>query len=121
MSLEGTASTPSTLRGKINTLDTKVINAYDLAVKNGFKGTEAEWLASLNGEPGVPGQSSYEIALKHGFKGTEAEWLASLNGEPGVVDENGYVLKDQTTGKKYKLYVSDGKLRMAESEDQQCL
>ena len=30
-------------------------SAYDVAVRNGFTGTEEEWLASLKGEPGEPG------------------------------------------------------------------
>ena len=30
-------------------------SAYEVAVENGFSGTEAEWLASLKGEPGAPG------------------------------------------------------------------
>lgn len=55
MSLEGVASAENLLRGKINSLNTLVINAYDLAVKNGFEGTEAEWLASLKGDKGDVG------------------------------------------------------------------
>ena len=30
-------------------------SAYEIAKENGFSGTEAEWLASLKGEPGSPG------------------------------------------------------------------
>lgn len=30
--------------------------AYDIAVENGFVGTEAQWLASLQGEDGIIGQ-----------------------------------------------------------------
>ena len=83
-------------------------SAYEVAVANGFIGTEAEWLASLQGEdgppgvdgppgedgedgtdgapgaPGTPGASAYAIAIANGFVGTEAEWLASLEGPPGV-------------------------------------
>lgn len=33
-------------------------SAYDVAVANGFVGTEAEWLASLQGEDGAPGPSA---------------------------------------------------------------
>jgi len=33
-------------------------SAYEIAVRNGFTGTEAEWLASLEGEPGKPGQDA---------------------------------------------------------------
>lgn len=31
-------------------------SAYEIAVENGFQGTETEWLASLKGAPGTPGQ-----------------------------------------------------------------
>ena len=31
------------------------LSAYEIAVKNGFEGTEQEWLASLKGEPGKDG------------------------------------------------------------------
>lgn len=51
MSLEGNA-TGQTLVGKINKCDMLTISAYGIAVKNGFEGTEAEWLASLKGEKG---------------------------------------------------------------------
>lgn len=33
-------------------------SAYQIAVGNGFTGTEAEWLASLKGEPGPPGENA---------------------------------------------------------------
>lgn len=61
-------------------------SAYELAVADGFEGTEAEWLASLQGQPGGaggPGPSAYEVAVANGFVGTEAEWLTSLKGDPG--------------------------------------
>lgn len=48
MSLEGNA-TAKTLRGTINSLDVLVIDAYGVAVRNGFEGTEKEWLESLKG------------------------------------------------------------------------
>ena len=40
------------LQGAINPFNTYHTDAYAIAVKNGFNGTEAEWLASLRGEPG---------------------------------------------------------------------
>lgn len=52
MSLQGSASTESVLRGRINKVDVITIDAYAVAVRNGFEGTEAEWLASLKGEKG---------------------------------------------------------------------
>lgn len=43
------------LRGRINSIDTLILSAYAIAVKNGFEGTEEEWLASLKGEKGDKG------------------------------------------------------------------
>jgi len=34
-------------------------SAYEVAVRNGFEGTEAEWIASLNGATGKDGLSIY--------------------------------------------------------------
>lgn len=63
-------------------------SAYEIAVANGFVGTEQEWLDSLVGADstvaGPPGDSAYQVALDNGFVGTEAEWLASLEGEDGA-------------------------------------
>ena len=62
-------------------------SAYEVAVNGGFVGTEAEWLASLQGADGgagVDGASAYEVAVNGGFVGTEAEWLASLQGADGA-------------------------------------
>ncbi len=59
-------------------------NAYELAVDNGFVGSEIEWLASLVGQAGEDGMSAYEIAVNHGFIGDEAAWLLSLKGADGA-------------------------------------
>src|SRR5690606_3664895 len=66
------------------------LSAYQIAVNNGFVGTEVEWLASLqgingvDGANGIDGLSAYQIAVNNGFSGTEAQWLASLQGANGV-------------------------------------
>ena len=92
----------------VNGIDGK--SAYEIAVANGFIGTESEWLESLkgsdgrdgidgkdgadgqpgkngiDGDPGADGtdgKSAYIIAVEHGFTGTETEWLASLKGADG--------------------------------------
>lgn len=92
-------------------------SAYEIALENGFVGTETEWLESLkgldgkdgiNGKDGSDGQdgingadgkSAYIIAVEHGFTGTETEWLASLKGADGKdapeVDLSNYATKDQ--------------------------
>jgi hypothetical protein len=51
MSLEGSATPGQTLKGRVNAVDVLTISAYGIAVKNGFKGTEEEWLQSLYSNP----------------------------------------------------------------------
>lgn len=48
------------------------LSAYDLAVKNGYKGTIGDWLESLQGK------SAYELAVENGFEGSLDDWLNSL-------------------------------------------
>ena len=55
-------------------------SAYDIAVKNGFKGTEKEWLASLKGQDGDDGSSLdidaiYEKAKENGYEGDYLTFL----------------------------------------------
>ena len=55
----------------------EIVNAYDIAVKNGFVGTEQEWLQSLKGENGqdaadITIQDAYEAAQANGFQGSRA-------------------------------------------------
>lgn len=71
-------------------------SAYELAVENGFKGTEQQWLGSLKGEKGETGndgKSSYQLAIANGYEGTEKQWLASLKGNRG---DDGYTPKRGT-------------------------
>lgn len=60
-----------------------VISAYDIAVQNGFVGTEEEWLLSLRGKNGDDGQdldakALYETAKKEGFLGTFLDFCKEL-------------------------------------------
>lgn len=83
-------------------------SAYEVALRNGFAGTEAEWLESLvgpegpvggssggagqDGADGQDGASAYEVAVANGFAGTQAQWLDSLrgvDGRDGVDGRNG--------------------------------
>ena len=78
-------------------------SAYELAVENGYTGTELEWLASLAGEAGkagADGKSAYELAVENGYKGTEAQWLDSLIGAAGKDGANGKDGKDGAQGAK---------------------
>ncbi len=45
-------------------VDASGLSAYDLAVKSGFLGTQADWLASLKGEPGEDGQAASAAELE---------------------------------------------------------
>lgn len=91
-------------------------SAYEIAVDNGFEGTEEEWLASLRVT--TPGKSAYEIAVDNGFEGTEAEWLESLNvSVPTTVrnTETSYsVNADGKTVLTVKLTMSDGSVQTKE-------
>ena len=73
-------------------------SAYEIAVDNGYPGTETEWLLSLIGAAGAVGpsgangKSAYEIAVDNGYPGTEAEWLESLIGQNGNNGMSAYQL-----------------------------
>lgn len=95
--------TPQGLIGSTNAAPKSVIgpegpegrSAYQIAVENGFLGSELEWLLSLRGRPGImgapglTGASAYQIARKHGFKGTELQWLSTLQGVDGRDGKDG--------------------------------
>ena len=53
MSLTGYTATDKMLRGKISGADVLYIDAYQLAVQNGYKGTIDEWLQSFKGKDGI--------------------------------------------------------------------
>lgn len=55
----------------------EIINAYDIAVKNGFVGTEQEWLQSLKGENGADGEDLdiLKVYEASGFEGTLLEFI----------------------------------------------
>ena len=48
------------MRGKINYTDVIYIDAYAVAVRNGFEGTEEEWLESLKGADGKDGEDGID-------------------------------------------------------------
>jgi hypothetical protein len=88
-------------------------SAYELAVDQGFSGTESQWLESLkkgpagpqgqpgkDGKNGIDGKSAYELAKEQGFKGTESEWLKSLVGPEGPQGPQGLPGKDGHDGEQ---------------------
>jgi hypothetical protein len=84
---------PQNIKGDRGTDGTNGQSAYQAALANGFVGTQAEWLASLQG---VDGQNAYQVAVANGFVGTQAAWLASLEGAPG--DPGTFDCAQMTTG-----------------------
>ena len=87
-------------------------SAYEIAVENGYKGTEEEWLESLKGDKGdsgikgQTGKSAYEIAVENGFVGTEKDWLDSLKGINGSNGTNG--LNGSNGKSAYEIAVDNG-------------
>ena len=55
-------------------------SAYEVAVKNGFDGTESEWLESLKGEPGVPGEKG-----EPGKDGVSPDSVTYAEATPGTL------------------------------------
>lgn len=59
-------------------------SAYDIAVKNGFTGTETEWLESLNGTNGINGKDGQDVTItdiyntmvENGYDKTLEEFIA---------------------------------------------
>jgi len=82
-------------------------SAYQSAVTGGFVGTEAEWVATVEGvegptgpqgptgpagptgSQGPQGDSAYQSALNTGFSGTEAAWITSVQGVEGPAGDTG--------------------------------
>lgn len=59
---------------------TSTLSAYELAVKNGFEGTEEQWLLSLKGKDGADGadlkiKDIYDEAVLNGFDGSYMDFL----------------------------------------------
>lgn len=67
------------------------ISAYEIAVKNGFEGTEEEWLLSLKGKdgsdaPALTFEDLYETAKKAGYTGTLLDFCLQVGVD--VVEDN---------------------------------
>lgn len=50
-------------------------SAYEEAVRQGYLGSEMDWLDTLKGK------DAYQIACDYGYKGSKEEWLESFNGK----------------------------------------
>ena len=62
------------------------ISAYDIAVKNGYQGTEEQWLESLRGQDGEDGKDGqdltasdlYETAKANGYEGSYLDFCKDI-------------------------------------------
>lgn len=70
----GALSTKHVMDGTLNNVALRGYSAYQIAVNEGFKGTEQEWLESLKGDKGDEGRTAYDYALEGGYVGTEEEF-----------------------------------------------
>lgn len=89
-------------QGRINRLSVLCIDAYGVAVKNGYKGTVEEWLASLKGEKGESGAVAFDALTPEqieqlrgkpftyeDFTPEQLEGLKGDKGDPGEKGEKG--------------------------------
>lgn len=84
--LKGNIATKGALKGNLHAVygkDGK--SAYEIALDNGFEGTETEWLESLHGEKGDKG----DIGEAFTYEDFTQEQLASLKGDKGDRGEKG--------------------------------
>lgn len=88
------------------------LSAYDIAVKNGFKGTEEEWLESLRGEDGKDGEDAVGgVTVSDNTKYINQALMASVsiyceykksNGTSGYSAGSGVIYKlDREKGNAY--------------------
>ena len=86
-------------------LSGEVINAYDIAVKNGFTGTEKEWLLSLNGKDGKDGEDGKDVtvdqlfaaAVAEGYEGSKLDFIKQLVAEYNANNETKTIAKTVTS------------------------
>ena len=103
------------------------LSAYQIAVNNGFEGSQSEWLDSLKGSnfsfedltqeqkdtlKGENGLSAYQIAVNNGFEGSQSEWLDSLKGSnfsfEDLTQEQKDTLKGENGLSAYQIAVNNG-------------
>ena len=123
--VKGTVSGEGSLTGRVGALFAKDgYSAYEIALNNGFVGTEEEWLASLKGEPGVAGANGKDgNAGKDGRDGADgytpikgkdyfdAIYLGSgdmPDGYNAQIDPNGDALTIEALAREVAKYVNGG-------------
>ncbi len=88
---QGPAGTPGTT-GSVGEQGSPGLSAYEVAITEGFIGTEAQWLASLRGADGADGVDG--VDGEDGIQGTAGD--TGPTGPPGTTDWNGITNKPST-------------------------
>lgn len=72
-------------------------SAYEIAVENGFVGTEQDWLDSLNGKNGLDGSNGFspEITVK---AQTDSEYILNITTSTGIITTPNLQGKDGKDG-----------------------
>ena len=83
-------------------------SAYEIAVDNGFVGTEEEWLASLDGKNGDDGESAFEYAVDGGYTGAESQFYVDLARIAGAIVGDGITHNKVVTMAQYEAYKTLG-------------
>jgi hypothetical protein len=105
--IKGTVATTKTIKGSVYGIYGKDgLSAYELAVKNGFVGTEQEWIASLKGKQGERGEQG-----KQGIQGVKGD--KGDTGNSGVYLGSGEMPEDcnvqiDPTGEPLTLQTPEG-------------
>lgn len=90
--------------------DYRGLSAYEIAVKNGFEGSETEWLASLKGEPGKDG-ATVTVNRKRAVDGNISVNATDIQLRPGeaktLSQELTELRESQTEGVRYTDIVND--------------
>ena len=79
------------------------LSAYQVAVSNGFSGTETQWLASLTGPAGEPGQAGAT-----GPAGSDAPRGVYVGSVPPEVSSTPFFWVETFGGGNYRLWFNDG-------------
>lgn len=98
--------------GQLKLVETRGYSAYEVAVLNGYTGTEEEWLESLvgpQGPQGVEGKSAYEVAVENGYQGTEEEWTEAFLTPDGYIPRTDIVDNLESTATNKPLSANQGK------------
>lgn len=77
-------------------------SAYEIAVQNGYKGTEKEWLATLQGKDGKDGKDLtakdlYEKAVEEGFTGSYIDFCRDVLGVDVIENNDADTIAENVT------------------------